>query len=100
MNPFPTAYAPPAEEINITLDGLDESLASSNWQIRKASYQFLQEKIQAVLSGREPLNQLSGDDVYSSLDEAVRAQAKLTGILTLHQGAGTKIDNNGYRMKL
>eukprot|EP00985_Skeletonema_marinoi_P009450 scaffold4392_cov138-Skeletonema_marinoi.AAC.34 len=70
MNPFPTAPAA-AVEINITLDGLDESLASSNWQIRKASYLFLQEKIQAVLSGREPENQLSEDDVYSSLDDAI-----------------------------
>eukprot|EP00986_Skeletonema_menzelii_P017865 scaffold22492_cov138-Skeletonema_menzelii.AAC.26 len=71
MNPFPTAPAPVAAEINITLDGLDESLASSNWQIRKASYLFLQEKILAVLSNREPENQLSGDDIYSSLDDAI-----------------------------
>ncbi len=71
MNPFPTASTPAAAEINITLDGLDESLASSNWQIRKASYMFLQEKILAVLSDREPGNQLSGGDVYSSLDDAI-----------------------------
>jgi hypothetical protein len=71
MTPFPTAPVVAAVEINITLDGLDESLASSNWQVRKASYLFLQEKILKVLSGREPENQLVGDDVYSSLDSAI-----------------------------
>ena len=69
MNPFPNA-APPSE-INITLDGLDESLASSNWQIRKASYLFLQEKILSALCGSEPENQLHGDDIHSSLDGAI-----------------------------
>ena len=70
MTPFPTAPAA-AAEINITGDGLDESLVSSNWQIRKASYLFLQEQILSALSGRESENQLSGEDVYSSLDAAV-----------------------------
>jgi cytoskeleton-associated protein 5 len=70
MNPFPTESGS-APEITITLDGLGESLASTNWQIRKASYLFLQEKILHSLAGREPENQLSGDDVYSALDATI-----------------------------
>lgn len=69
MNPL--LNTAPKSEISITLDGLDDSLASSNWQIRKASYLFLQENILSALCGSEPENQLHGNDIYSSLDDAI-----------------------------
>jgi len=58
-----------SDEINITLEGLDESLKSSNWQIRKASYLFLHERILSLSPGSE--NSLSYSVVYTSLDQAV-----------------------------
>jgi len=58
-----------SDEINITLEGLDESLKSSNWQIRKASYLFLHERILSLSTGSE--NSLSYSVVYASLDQAV-----------------------------
>jgi len=58
-------------EINITIEGLDESLKSSKWQLRKASYLFLHEILTSLLIGSNPNNQLNAGGVYSSLDQAV-----------------------------
>ena len=63
--------APPSEEINITLEGLDESLISTNWQVRKASYLFLDERMKSLLIGSDPSNLLNSSGVYSSLDQTI-----------------------------
>ena len=63
----------PADEINITLDGLDESLKSTNWQVRKASYSFLQERLKSLSKGPAPLN---SSIVYASLDQTITQALK------------------------
>ena len=59
------------EEIIITLEGLDESLKSTNWQIRKAAYVFLNERMRALSIDTAPSNLLSTISVYDSLDQAI-----------------------------
>jgi cytoskeleton-associated protein 5 len=59
------------EEIIITLEGLDESLKSSNWQMRKAAYVFLNERMRALSIDTVPSNLLSTISVYDSLDQAI-----------------------------
>ncbi|KAL3774149.1 hypothetical protein ACHAW5_010603 [Stephanodiscus triporus] len=59
------------DEITITLEGLDESLKSSNWQMRKASYVFLNERMRSLLIGSDPMNLLNSRGVYPLLDQAI-----------------------------
>ena len=58
-------------EIIITLEGLDESLKSTNWQMRKAAYVFLNERMRALSIDTAPSNLLSTISVYDSLDQAI-----------------------------
>ena len=68
LGPPPSANG---EEIIITLEGLDESLKSTNWQMRKAAYVFLNERMRALSIDTAPSNLLSTISVYDSLDQAI-----------------------------
>jgi hypothetical protein len=59
------------DEIIITLMDLDDILSSSIWQIRKASYIFLHERMRSLLIDSDPMNLLSSRGVYLSLDQAI-----------------------------
>ena len=63
--------APPDADITITDETLEESLKSSKWQVRKASYSFLRDRITIFLSGNKPAGQLISSDIHSALDATV-----------------------------
>ncbi|KAL7553180.1 hypothetical protein ACHAWF_016435 [Thalassiosira exigua] len=69
--PPPESAGPNETEINITLEGLDETLTSTNWQLRKGSYLFLHNRLTSLLLDNPPNNLLSGSGVYASLDESI-----------------------------
>ncbi|KAL7540754.1 hypothetical protein ACHAXR_010359, partial [Thalassiosira sp. AJA248-18] len=58
-------------EIVITLEGLEDSLKSTKWQMRKASYLFLHARLTSLLLDSEPMNQLHGGGVYPNLDSLI-----------------------------
>jgi cytoskeleton-associated protein 5 len=58
-------------EIKVTLENLEESLKSTNWQYRKESYIFLTERMQSMVSNCDAMNQLNADTVFTSLDSFV-----------------------------
>lgn len=59
------------EKIIITLEGIDESLKSTNWQMRKAAYVFLNERMKSLSIDTAPSNLLSTICIYNSLDQAI-----------------------------
>ena len=58
-------------KVDVTLENLDESLKSSNWQLRKESYLFLTERMRSMLLNKDAANQLDGDEVFPSLINVV-----------------------------
>jgi cytoskeleton-associated protein 5 len=58
-------------EVIVTADTLEDSLKSSNWQLRNESYLFLQRMLESALSTNKPMNQLNGEQVFPSLGDIV-----------------------------